>query len=42
MANGLVKALHQRLLPVEGQDELFGATWDMLQAKQEIRGPKKL
>eukprot|EP00026_Physarum_polycephalum_P006030 Phypoly_transcript_06070.p1 GENE.Phypoly_transcript_06070~~Phypoly_transcript_06070.p1 ORF type:complete len:398 (-),score=30.18 Phypoly_transcript_06070:305-1498(-) len=42
MANGLVKALHQRLLPVEGHDELFGPTWDALQSKQEIRGPKKL
>lgn len=40
-ANGLVKALHERLLPKQGLDELFGETWDALQAKQEIRGPKK-
>lgn len=41
MANNLVKALHERLLPLEGYDELFGPTWDTLQAKQEIRGPIK-
>lgn len=41
MANNLVKALHSRLLPVEGYDELFGPTWEALQAKQEVRGPVK-
>ena len=42
VASTLVKALHSRLLPKEGQDDLFGPTWDVLQAKQEVRGPTKL
>jgi diaminopimelate decarboxylase/aspartate kinase len=34
VANTLVKALHSRLLPSSGRDDLFGESWVTLQAKQ--------